>query len=190
MNDLFKNLNEEDIEFLKELSHELNTQPNDGNADPVFWGIRQEISSPPLQDGYGDTYVIWESSEGHEVYNSEDNNLDKFIEYMQQEDIEDEDGNELSPEDIRKEIEDNYLDEPYDFIREHNLEDSYGEGTINYEYQLTDQTGAFLTKRAAQEHIKLNHYHYNKPHTYAMTAWRNYEFEQLIKILKKLNYQK
>lgn len=34
-------MTKEDIEFLRDLQHELNTQPNDGNADPVFWGIIQ-----------------------------------------------------------------------------------------------------------------------------------------------------
>lgn len=36
-------LNEKDYEFLKELQHELNTQENDGNANPVFWGVEETV---------------------------------------------------------------------------------------------------------------------------------------------------
>ena len=31
-------ISDEDYEFLAELQHELVTQDNDGNADPVYWG--------------------------------------------------------------------------------------------------------------------------------------------------------
>jgi len=30
---------QEQYEFLKNLQHELLTQPTDGNANPVFWGV-------------------------------------------------------------------------------------------------------------------------------------------------------
>ena len=30
-------INEQDYEFLKDLQHELNTQDNDGTADPLYW---------------------------------------------------------------------------------------------------------------------------------------------------------
>ena len=32
-------MKKEDIEFLRELQHELNTQEHDGQASPRFWGI-------------------------------------------------------------------------------------------------------------------------------------------------------
>lgn len=47
----------------------------------------------------------------------------------------------------------------------------------------------FLTKQEAQEHIRLNHYHYtNKAHTYAMTAWRAPKVERLLNILKNFDW--
>ena len=35
------NISQEDYEFLKNLQNELNVQGNDGNADPVYWGISE-----------------------------------------------------------------------------------------------------------------------------------------------------
>ena len=52
-------ISKEDFEFLKDLQHELNTQPNDGNADPVFWGVleSEEVGVP---DGCGDPYITYD----------------------------------------------------------------------------------------------------------------------------------
>lgn len=48
----------------------------------------------------------------------------------------------------------------------------------------------FLTNRAAKAHIRQNHYHYSKDvHSYAMTAMRSPEVEQLWRILDKINWQ-
>ena len=55
---------------------------------------------------------------------------------------------------------------------------------------LSEDTGCFLTKRACQLHIAQNGYHYSEPHTYAMTAWRNPEFERLLHILKTTDFSK
>ena len=53
--------------------------------------------------------------------------------------------------------------------------------------QISDRTGCFLTKRAAKKHIELNGYHHNNPKTYAMTAWRNPEFEKFMDIFENLD---
>ena len=180
-------LDSNDLEFLEELSHELNTQTNDHNANPVFWGIQDVVESPPLANGYGNTYVIWEKEEGHEIYNSNQDTLYYFIEMMKQHD--DYYGEHLcmSDEDIENEILLEYHDCPFDFISDHNIDGYYDEGNIEVDYELVTSTGSFLTKKAALEHIELNRHNYKNPRTYAMTAFRNYEYEQLIDILKKFN---
>jgi hypothetical protein len=43
----------------------------------------------------------------------------------------------------------------------------------------------FLTKRACERHIRLNDYHYRQPKPFADTAWRNPEFERLLRIVEK-----
>lgn len=41
----------------------------------------------------------------------------------------------------------------------------------------------FLTAKACQEHIRLNHYHYNEPKDYLNHAWRNPEMELVSEFL-------
>lgn len=50
-----------------------------------------------------------------------------------------------------------------------------------YVYQNT-----FFTAKACQEHIKLNHYHYNDPKDYLNCAWRNPEMELVSEFLCNL----
>lgn len=49
-------ISEEDYEFLKDLQHELNTQENDGQADPIYWSVMDYITEG-VPDGCGDAYV-------------------------------------------------------------------------------------------------------------------------------------
>ena len=108
-------INKEDYEFLKDLQHELLTQENDGNADPVFWGVmeKKEVSVP---DGCGDCSKI--------VYD-----VDELCRF----------------------------------------------------------TGAFITKRACKEYVEKYAYNHSQPRTYAMTAYRNFELERLLNILKTID---
>lgn len=50
------------------------------------------------------------------------------------------------------------------------------------------QDTMFLTIRECREHIERNKHHYNKPHSYAMTAWRSPQVERLYKILENTNF--
>lgn len=52
---------------------------------------------------------------------------------------------------------------------------------------LSQTTNCFLTKKAAQEYIKNYSYNHTNPRIYAMTAYRNFEFEHLLNILTNLN---
>lgn len=56
--------------------------------------------------------------------------------------------------------------------------------TEEYEFDL--QAGVFLTEQACEEHIKYNGYHYYKPRSYAVSAWRNNEMQNLMKMLSVL----
>lgn len=47
------------------------------------------------------------------------------------------------------------------------------------------QAGVFLTAKACDEHIASNHYHYNKPRSYGISAWRNYEMQAVMQHLIK-----
>ena len=57
---------------------------------------------------------------------------------------------------------------------------------VTEEDHISQFSGAFLTKRACKQHIEANKHHYDRPRTYANTAYRNFELARLLKILKTM----
>ncbi len=171
-------LPKKDFDFLKELAHELNTQPNDGNADPVYWGV-METKEVGVPDGCGDPILYMGDGCTME--------LEEAVEYAQQYvkyDIETEKYDERW-----EELDKSSMSEFVEFC--HDVLD-WGDVRIVYvekKSSLSRTTGAFLTKRACQDYIKNFGYNHSKPHTYAMTAFRNYELERLLKILKSIDFK-
>lgn len=49
-------ISDEDYEFLKDLQHELNTQENDGEAEPIYWGV-MEHKMEAAPEGCGDAFI-------------------------------------------------------------------------------------------------------------------------------------
>jgi len=169
-------ISKNDIEFLINLQHELNTQDNDCNADPVFWGIMQksEVAAYP---GCGSELSIRYDGK---VYHDDKDDLKELTELLLE---------ELSEYDISDEINELITINDYcDLMTYHDLDAEIMESDIADE--LCTSTGAFLTKKAAKEYIQKFSYNHKKPHTYAMTAYRNFELEHLITILKDTDFGK
>ena len=173
-------MTKEELEFLKDLQRELKEQDTDGQSAPRFWGILEE-GQQVVPDGFGDYIeVIDGNCEDAESFTPEE--YVKFIEEKLSEENDEEDLNEpwetVDKDDIYKVI---------DFANRF-LERNAEIFEIKKTTQISDRTGCFLTKRAAKKHIELNgyhynNYHYNNPKTYAMTAWRNPEFEKFMSII-------
>ena len=165
-------MNKEDLDFLLNLQYKLNTQDNDGNADPLFWGVMEEKKVPAYPGCGNGTELVIDS----EMCFTDDE-LDELKEWM------------CATEDFEDwEIEG--VDTLFD------AKEALDFKAIScelYSYEIKDvlstETGAFLTKEACQHHIKINGHNLCKPHTYAMTAFRNYEYEQLLEILKTANFE-
>lgn len=165
-------VSQEDYDFLKELSHELNTQTNDGNADPVYWGVMEHKMEAAPED-CGDPFIYMgdgATMTTEEAVQYVDENIHDYEEETQEK---------------WKDIDKNWMDEVVDFIH-----DEMGVNECRVVWQeeksvISRDTGAFLTKRACKEYIEKCHYNHSKPHTYAMTAYRNFELERLLKILRK-----
>jgi hypothetical protein len=163
-------MTKEDIEFLKDLQHELNTQPNDGNADPVFWVVAENNKEYGYEEGYADDVVVCNVSTDETWDNS-----DEFLEYL---------------------IQNNYIDKDklmkdYDYDLQDLLDivddtDFYMCG-YQKKFDVPTPNTFFLTKRACNKHINNNGYHYSEPHIYAMTAWRSPEFERFMKLFKSMD---
>lgn len=54
---------------------------------------------------------------------------------------------------------------------------------FNWEKEFDLQAGIFLTEEACEQHIKVNNYHYTNPRSYVISAWRNWEMQELFKII-------
>lgn len=164
-------LSDQDYEFLKELQHELNTQTTDGNAQPVYWGV-METREEGVPDGCGEPRVYM--GDGGTL------SLNDAIEYTE-EYITDE--NREQWEQLDKTSMDGFVGFCNDALRwsEVRVVD------VERKSRLSDTTGAFLTKRACQQYIEKYGYNHSNPHTYAMTAYRNFELERLLTILRTIS---
>lgn len=171
------NLNEEDLNFLKELANKRLTQEKDGCADPVFWMV-YDTQSVYREDGSEIGFYI----DDELVYSTAWTFNKQTLEEFKNDCIED---GLVSSDDLDdfKAIEDN--DDLFNYIdgfRDINI----GLSRFDKEYFISSSSGPFLTKEAAIEHIKSNKHHYSKDvTTYGMVGWRNPEFEQLMKIIEK-----
>lgn len=169
-------ISQEDYEFLKDLQNELNTQTDDGNAQPVYWGVldTKDVSVP---DGCGETYIVYDDGKWNlqEAVKEVEDYLASLS--AEKRDGLNEDWEAVDHDSITEVYDFMCLElkwdglELYDFVRE------------NY---ICEDTGAFLTKRACKNYIEKYKYNHNNPRTYAMTAYRNFELERLLKILREI----
>ena len=166
---------QEQYDFLHELQHELLTQPTDGNADPVFWGVmvEKEICAP---NECGEPRIYMGGS-------AETKTLEEAVAYVN-EWIED--GDNITKE-IWDEVDKEWPEDVVDFIKTY-IDMQCRLVSVDKKQELSDETGAFITKRACQEYIDRYGYNHSNPHTYAMTAFRNPEYEKLIDILKTIKF--
>lgn len=169
-------MTKEDLEFLKELQHELRTQDTDGQAAPRFWGILED-EWVVVPDDCGDEVRVFDNRDGDE-YTPED-----FVNFVREQLLE-EDDQKLDK--AWGDVDKDNINEVTDFANEYLLRDAKA-FDISKKERVSNQTGCFLTKRAAKKHIELNDYHYTNPRTYAMTAWRNPEFERFMNIFENLD---
>lgn len=162
-----------DIEFLKELQVELNSQDNDSQAAPRFWTVGD----------YRWVECDEENAERHSVYLPDDGESHE-INYFLTDLLEKE---ELSAEALEAFKEISCEDSAFEWIQEH-----YDDGASLHpekKEHFIRQNTMFLTKDEAKQHIKSNHYHYSDgAHTYAMTAWRAPKVERLLKILSEFDF--
>ena len=171
---------DKDYEFLKELQHELNTQTNDCNADPVYWGV-EEVVEECVPEGCGDPKIYW----GDGVIKDFEETVRDIPDHIY--------GNELAEESWENLCDGNEYpdnrdwDEVVDFMCQY-IEPEARTVYVDDKCRLSRMTGAFLTKRACQEYIKKYGYNHSRPHTLAMTAYRNFELGNLLTALRTMEF--
>ncbi len=180
-----REINKKDIEFLCHLQHEMNTQDTVGQADPRFWVVMETVREWEYNYDYADDCCIC-GSDGREYHGETlEEMLNQFIENDGYDisytvgsfwvKIDGYDSEIMTTEDICE-----YMNIAFD-------RDDLRVCCYKYVERIVPNT-MFLTKRECEEHIERNHYHYNKPHSYAMTAWRSPQVEKLYEILHNVDW--
>lgn len=175
-------MTKEQIEFLKNLQQELNTQNTVGQADPRFWVVAQYEWHNCWEENSHDYHYC----DGENTYES----LEKLKEHLKENDYLDENGY-FNPGELEawEDLEDFHIDsiDEWDDLPE-CVKNEYYKVPVRQEHVIKQNT-MFLTLRECKEHIEANHYHYNDTvHSYAMTAWRSPQVEQLIKLLQTAKF--
>ena len=167
----------EDYQFLKELQHELNTQDTDGNAQPVYWGVI-ETKKVGVPDGFGEPKIF--IGDGNVV------DIEEAIEKIDEDIYEfSESTKKIWEEAVNKQN----MDSVVYFAQEYLEWEDWRVINVRDKNSLVENTGSFLTKRACQKYIDNNRHNLTNPHTYAMTALRNKEFERVLSILRNMTFE-
>lgn len=187
-----RSINVDDLGFLEQLQHELNTQPHLCQADPRFWVIRDYEYREATESDEIDAVELFEDGEG-EIMSLEEAVMRAYKDEL-----------DFGGEDHAKEwLEDKWLklDENGAVQPQYLLEDTFKDVVEDYaehnmmkcvfltkQWKIVANT-MFLTLREAKDHLETNYYHYtNEARTYAMTAWRSPDVAQLIKLLHEVDF--
>lgn len=165
MENIFENLNQEDKEFLHNLREEMLNQDHDYQAGPRFWVVG-DVVERIVPEGYGDRIVIMDKESNYKYESIED--FRKML-------IEEEYCTEAELEDV-------WDDELIEYID--NKESGRFVWMEIVEENMIQPNTFFLTKKECLKHIEENAHHYNKPFSYAMTAWRSPEVAKLWEIIE------
>lgn len=184
-------MKQEDKEFLKQLQHEMLTQDHVCQASPRFWVVMQTVRDYWVEDDVDDI-CIYDTYGCERVFEGELDNPE-LVNWLKEEfdiieKIEYDNGYiEIVCEDESEYFIDS-MSEIKDFL-EYYDQDRYNVCYYKEREEIAQNT-MFLTLRECKEHIERNHYHYNKPHFYAMTAWRSPQVSRLYEILENTDWEK
>lgn len=156
---------------LEETSREMRTQSNRHTQNPLFV-VQEEIESRDAE-GWADRVVYVSNAGGDHTEISEET-------YDVLED------SKCDPESYTKEqidsaLEEACLEDLKDFDRY-----EWERLGISVKWEISDRAGFFFTEKACEEHIAQNSYHYNKPRSYVISAWRNPEMVAVMQSILKL----
>ena len=181
-------MNKEDIEFLKELQHEMLTQDHVCQADPRFWVVIQSVRDYWVDDDV-DGICIFDTYASESVFEGEIEELTNWI--KEEFDVVKKCECDNGFLEIICEDENEYFITDISDIRGFLEEYACGQYSIcNYRDRAEiAQDTMFFTIRECKEHIEANKHHYKNPHTYAMTAWRSPQVGRLYKILQETDWE-
>ena len=148
----------------------MRTQSNRSTQYPLF--IIQEEQEVVKAEGCGGERKYW-SNDGERQMT--------VAQYNALEELQDRDKEDELEEDAVALMEELCIDDAHDI----DLSD-YRSIEYDDEWVYRDDAGVFFTEHAADLHIIQNAHHYNKPRTYVISAWRNYEVQETMQMILKL----
>lgn len=166
-------------EFLRNLRHELNTQDNCGNREPVYWLIKESYTEPTLKD-YADAGWLIHDDERNEVA-GEANDIKSAKEYILSHTWLRSSSKLLN--DFKKEDDPEHLLWILDRMHIHTYRFIWLKHTERYA-----NDAMFITLQDCKDHIAKYGYNYKNPRPYANTACRSPKYEQLLKIIKEIKW--
>lgn len=173
----------EEMTFMNQLKEDIQTQDQGIQADPAFWVIRQ-YETIPTHDEFADGMMYFYNDGDLTIFETFEEMFDVLHNQVQADEaIIDETINHIQTK--RGDHGNHYT--LYDAVE--YARDYVDDRSLNmYPYikvPVIQENTFFLTRKDAEEHLELNHYHYNATaHTYMMTAWRSPSYAKLIKYLK------
>ena len=189
-----RDISQEDIEFLKRLQLDMNTQDTTGTADPRFWVIKG--SESVVDNENPDELVL--QVDGCTITST----TEETVKYLNDNILSDCNINRenckigkgcildfilMYTEDGEEEYEDLIVEEVNEFLANNGYDDVRIVG-ISFRPVVYPNT-MFLTEKEAREHLERNHYNYSEDaHTYCMCAWRTPEVWWLWKILQEVKW--
>ena len=168
-------LTDNEYEFLKDLCHELNTQETDCQADPRYWGVLEtrEVGVP---EGCGEPRIY--------MGDGGTGTLKEAVDYIKEYIPDERPATRKAWRAVNKEN----MTEVVIFAHRYLDWNDWRIVDMDKREFVSQETGAFLTKRACKEYIKKYGYNHSHPQTYAMTAYRNFELWSLLKLLKNIKF--
>lgn len=182
-------LNVADVTFLMALQKELNTQSSMNQAHPVYWTIAQTREAISDQYNYDDVIAV--DQDGCVIAR----NLKELAEFLDNREIPEVTSCAYFNNACNIHFRDGAVEEAYsidsalDLLQEHDIDQ------LELRYVRREQEIAkdclFLTHRACEEHLRNYGYNYEKDaHAFAMTAFRSPEYEQLIRLIRSVDWSK
>lgn len=190
----------EELNFLRQLQTELNTQDHMCQRDPRFWVIAGEKQIPTDLE-HATSLIILNAATGEELarpnYESVKNWLNTYVNLELERQAKtrllvDENLRITSTPDSNIKVNVEYLEmaDITDMLNQLNLTTSFDIQYMTTEFHIYPNT-LFLTHKDAEDHLHKYGYNYDPTaHAYAMTAERSPSVEMLWRILQQIDLTK
>lgn len=175
------------LEFLNNLKDKLNNAPCNGTAEPRFWVIRDYetlVGDPDYHDVLDTRVTIPNEGRAYEV--------NQYLKSLAEDDFQelqyDFDYGPLTMEKLKEayhSIEDEQM--ALEFIQQYV--DEKAELVYTFEHCYTVPNTFFLTEAEAKDYLeRFGYNHSSKAHVYGTMAYRSFDFEQLLLVIKNTDW--